>query len=98
MAIDNNKRPPNSQNFALCHTEETLAVVPDKPEQSPHRQFVAVCERKKAPPDKISGGVLFSRARGQYSGNPRRKYLHSATDFLLAEPYPTNYNNHPIQT
>ena len=46
---------------------------------------------------KASGGALISRTRGQYSGNPRRKYLHSATDFLLAEPYPTNYNNHPIR-
>ena len=34
--------------FALCRAKEMLEVVPDKPEQSPHRRFVGICERKKS--------------------------------------------------
>ena len=69
---------PNSPCVTRKKRSQSL---PDKPEHSPHRRFVAAFERKKAPPEKASGGVSFSRARGQYSGNPRRKYLRSATAF-----------------
>ncbi len=48
---------------------------------SPHNRFVAACERRKAPPDKTSGGASISRVREQRTEKFRRIFPHSAIAF-----------------
>lgn len=58
-----------------------FAVVPEVTKQNPHSRFVAACERRKAPPDKMSGGASISRVREQRTGKLRRIFPHSAIAF-----------------
>ena len=43
--------------FAPCRAKGKIGHVPDHAKQIPHSRFVAVCGRKKTPPDVVSGGV-----------------------------------------
>ena len=88
---------PDPPKFAEFGAKQKIGQLPDLAHQSPHGRFVAVCERRKAPSDGVSGGALFSQAYGQYSKNLRRIIRHLARVSLHCGLYQANHNNHPIQ-
>ena len=53
----------------------------DLSQQIPHSRFVAICGRRKAPPDKTPGGASISRVREQRTGKFHRIFPHSAIAF-----------------
>lgn len=59
--------------FALCYTEETLAVrYPINQNKANTDDLSAFVSKKKHLLIKVSGGAFLSQSRGRYLGNPRR--------------------------